>query len=409
MTKEKMMRYARLVVNVGINPNKGQKLMINCPVECADFGRMCVEAAYKAGCGEVIMNWTDDFCARQKYLYADDSVFETYPEWQKVYYTDYAKLGTARLSIYASDPENLKGVDPKRIATFQKVAGEALAEFRTMQMKNDFPWCVVSIPVASWATKIYPDLDEESAQEKLWDDILKTVRADTDEDPVERWRIHLAKLDERRTKLNNYNFKYLKYKNSLGTDLTVALPEGHIWEAGSENAGTGQSFVPNMPTEEIFTAPHRLGINGTICASKPLVLDGNIIENIKFVIKDGKIVDASSDTCVDVLKNAISVDEGASYFGEVALVPFASPISDTGILFYNTLFDENASCHFAFGDAYPTLKGASEMTAEQLFEAGLNSSMTHEDFMIGTSDLSIVGITHEGEEVPVFVDGNFAF
>ncbi len=409
MTKEKMMRYARLAVNVGINPNKGQKLMINCPVECAEFGRMCVEAAYHAGCGEVIMNWTDDFCGRQKYLYAEESVFETFPEWLKEYYTSYGKLGTARLSIYASDPENLKGVDPKRIAKSQKAAGVALEEFRTMQMRNDFPWCVVSIPVASWATKVYPELDADSAQEKLWDDILKVVRADGDEDPVELWHEHLNKLDERRTKLNEYNFKYLKYKNSLGTDLTVELPEGHIWEAGSEKAGTGQSFVPNMPTEEIFTAPHRLGINGVVCASKPLVLDGNIIENIKFVMQDGKIVEAYSDTCTDVLKNAISVDEGASYFGEVALVPFASPISDTGILFYNTLFDENAACHFAFGDAYPTLQGAENMTSEQLLEAGLNSSMTHEDFMIGTSDLSIVGVTHDGREIPVFVNGNFAF
>ncbi len=409
MTKEKMMRYARLVVEVGINPNKGQKLMINCPVECADFGRMCVEAAYNAGCGEVIMNWTDDFCARQKYLYADKDVFESYPEWQRLYYTDYAKLGTARLSIYATDPENLKGVDPSRIASFQKCAGVALEEFRTMQMRNDFPWCVVSIPVASWANKIYPDLDTDTAMEKLWDDILKTVRADGDADPVELWKEHLARLDARRTKLNDYNFKYLKYKNSLGTDLTVELPEGHIWEAGSEHAGTGQSFVPNMPTEEIFTAPHRLGINGTIYASKPLVLDGNIIEGIRFVVKDGKIVEADSDTCTDVLKNAISVDEGASYFGEVALVPFASPISDTGILFYNTLFDENASCHFAFGDAYPTIKNASEMTKEQLFEAGLNISMTHEDFMVGTADLSIIGVTHDSKEIPVFVNGNFAF
>ncbi len=409
MTKEKMMRYARLIVEVGINPNKGQKLMINCPVECAEFGRMCVEAAYNAGCGEVVMNWTDDFCTRQKYLYADKEVFETYPDWQKEFYTSYAKIGTARLSIYAADPENLKGVDPTRIASFQRVAGVALDEFRTMQMRNDFPWCVVSIPVASWATKIYPELDAEAAQEKLWDDILKTVRADTDEDPVERWHAHLNQLDVRTKKLNDYNFKYLKLKNNLGTDVTVELPEGHIWEAGASKAGTGQIFVPNMPTEEIFTSPHRLGINGTICASKPLVLDGNIIDNIKFIVKDGKIVDAYSDTCTDVLKNAISVDEGASFFGEVALVPFASPISDTGILFYNTLFDENAACHFAFGDAYPTIKGAGEMTKEQLFDAGLNSSMTHEDFMIGTSDLSVIGVTYSGEEVPVFVDGNFAF
>ena len=208
---------------------------------------------------------------------------------------------------------------------------------------------------------------------------------------------------------NSYNFKYLKYKNSLGTDLTVELPEGHYWEAASEKAGTGQIFVPNLPTEELFTAPKYDGVNGVVYASKPLVLDGNVIENIRFVIKDGKIVEASADTACDVLKNAISVDEGASYLGEVALVPYDSPISNTGILFYNTLFDENAACHFAFGDSYPTVKDGDKMSAEELKAAGLNSSITHEDFMVGTPDLSIIGVTHQGEEIEIFKDGNFTF
>lgn len=409
MLKEKLKRYAKLLVEVGINPNKGQKLMINCPVECADFGRMCAEAAYNAGCGEVIMNWNDDFCTRLKYLNAEEAVFQTYPEWQKMYYTDLARAGTAKLSIYATDPENLKGVDPRRIASLQKAAGAALTEYRDMQMKNAFPWCVASVPVASWAKKVFPDLGEEEATEKMWNAILKTARADSEADPVELWRNHLDTLTKRKNILNSYNFKYLRYKNSLGTDLTVELPKGHIWESGSEKAGTGQSFVPNIPTEEIFTSPKRDGVNGTICASRPLVLDGNIVEGIKFVLKDGKIIEVYASAGLDVLKNAVSVDEGASFLGEVALVPYSSPISDTGILFYNTLFDENAACHFAFGDSYPTLKGAENMTREELEKAGLNSSITHEDFMVGTKDLSITGITEDGKEVPVFTAGNFAF
>ncbi len=409
MLKEKLKRYAKLLVEVGINPNKGQKLMINCPVECADFGRMCAEAAYNAGCGEVIMNWNDDFCTRLKYLNAEEAVFQTYPEWQKMYYTDLAQAGTAKLSIYATDPENLKGVDPRRIASLQKAAGAALTEYRDMQMKNAFPWCVASVPVASWAKKVFPDLGEEEATEKMWNAILKTARADSEADPVELWRNHLDTLTKRKNILNSYNFKYLRYKNSLGTDLTVELPKGHIWESGSEKAGTGQSFVPNIPTEEIFTSPKRDGVNGTICASRPLVLDGNIVEGIKFVLKDGKIIEVYASAGLDVLKNAVSVDEGASFLGEVALVPYSSPISDTGILFYNTLFDENAACHFAFGDSYPTLKGAENMTREELEKAGLNSSITHEDFMVGTKDLSITGITEDGKEVPVFTAGNFAF
>ena len=402
-------RYARLIVKIGLNPNKGQKLVINCPVECAEFGRMCAEEGYDAGCSEVLVLWSDDFCSRLNYLRADDSVFESFPEWKKMLVGHYADEGAAVLSIHATDPENFKGVDPSRIVKSQKLAGEALVEYRTKMMKNAFPWCVASIPVGSWASKVFPGETEDAAIQKLWSAILKTVRADGDEDPVELWKRHINKLGERRDKLNKYNFKYLHYKNSIGTDLTVELPEGHFWGAASEKAGTGQNFVPNIPTEEIFTAPKRDAVNGVVCASMPLVLDGTIIENIRFVLKDGKITEAYSDTNTDVLKNAISVDEGASFLGEVALVPYDSPISNMKLLFYNTLFDENAACHLAFGEAYPMVEGSSEMDKDQLLAAGLNVSMTHVDFMIGTSDLSIVGITHDGKEIPVFVNGNFAF
>lgn len=409
MKKSLLEKYARLIINVGINPNKGQKLIISCPVECAEFGRMCLSAAYDAGCGEVVVNWSDDYCTRETYLKADDDVFESFPAWRKLFFDDMAKLGAARLSIYASDPENLKGVDPKRISSFQRASGKALEEFRALQMKNAFPWCVVSVPVDSWSRKVFADKTTEDANEALWDAILNTVRVYEDVDPVVLWKAHIEVLTQRKAKLNAYKFKYLKYTNSLGTDLTVELPKGHYWEAASEKAGTGQIFVPNLPTEEIFTAPKKDGVNGVVYASKPLVLDGNVIENIRFVIKDGKIVEAYSDTCLDVLKNAISVDEGASYLGEVALVPYDSPISNTGILFYNTLFDENAACHFAFGDSYPTIEGGNEMTVEQISAAGLNTSITHEDFMVGTKDLNITGITEDGREIPVFTDGNFAF
>ncbi len=409
MTKHLLEKYAKLIINVGINPNEGQKLVISCPVECAEFGRLCLSAAYDAGCGEVIMNWSDDYCGRETYLKADSGVFETFPAWRKQFFDDLAAQGAARLSIYASDPENLKGVDPTRISDYQKASGKALENFRMLQMKNAFPWCVVSAPIDAWAKKVFADKEENEAVEALWGAILKTVRVDEENDPVQLWKEHIALLTERKNKLNSYKFKYLKYKNSLGTNLTVELPEGHYWEAASEKAGTGQIFVPNLPTEEIFTAPKFDGVNGIICASKPLVLDGNVIENIRFVLKEGKIVEAYADTGVEVLRNAIAVDDGAAYLGEVALVPYDSPISNTGILFYNTLFDENASCHFAFGDSYPTIEGGDKMNGEELKAAGLNSSMTHEDFMVGTPDLSIIGVTKDGEEITIFQDGNFAF
>lgn len=409
MEKELLKKYAKLIVEVGINPNRGQKLIINCPVECAEFGRLCVEAGYNAGCGEVVMVWGDDTCTRLKYLHAEESVFESYPRWQKTFFDDYAAVGAAKLSIYATDPENLKGVSPERIAKLQRVAGTALADYSEKQMKNDFPWCVASVPIESWAVNVFKGDSPSVATDKLWNAILKTARVDAENDPVELWKNHISCLNERKEKLNGYNFKYLKYKNSLGTDLVVELPEGHFWEAGCEKAGTGQTFVPNIPTEEIFTAPKKDGVNGVVCASMPLVLGGNIIENIRLTVENGKIVNATADTNLEVLLNALAVDEGASYLGEVALVPHKSPISDMGILFYNTLFDENAACHFAFGDSYPMVKGASEMSQSERLSHGLNKSIIHEDFMVGTEDLSIIGITHDGDEVVVFRNGNFSF
>lgn len=409
MERELLKKYAKLIVKVGINPNKGQKLIINCPVECAEFGRLCVEAGYNAGCGEVIMVWSDDTCTRLKYLHAEESVFESYPRWQKTFFDDYAAVGAAKLSIYATDPENLKGVSPQRIAKLQRVAGTALADYSEKQMNNSFPWCVASVPIESWAVNVFKGESANVAIDKLWDAILKTVRVDSESDPVELWKKHINSLNERKEKLNAYSFKYLKYKNALGTDLVVELPEGHFWEAGCEKAGTGQTFVPNIPTEEIFTAPKKDGVNGVVCASMPLVLDGSIIENIRLTIENGKIVNATADTNLEVLLNALSVDEGASYLGEVALVPNKSPISDMGILFYNTLFDENAACHFAFGDSYPMVKGASQMSQSEKLSHGLNKSIIHEDFMVGTEDLSITGITHNGDEVAVFRNGNFSF
>lgn len=409
MERELLKKYAKLIVKVGINPNKGQKLIINCPVECAEFGRLCVEAGYNAGCGEVIMVWSDDTCTRLKYLHAEESVFESYPRWQKTFFDDYAAVGAAKLSIYATDPENLKGVSPQRIAKLQRVAGTALADYSEKQMNNSFPWCVASVPIESWAVNVFKGESANVAIDKLWDAILKTVRVDSESDPVELWKKHINSLNERKEKLNAYSFKYLKYKNALGTDLVVELPEGHFWEAGCEKAGTGQTFVPNIPTEEIFTTPKKDGVNGVVCASMPLVLDGSIIENIRLTIENGKIVNATADTNLEVLLNALSVDEGASYLGEVALVPNKSPISDMGILFYNTLFDENAACHFAFGDSYPMVKGASQMSQSEKLSHGLNKSIIHEDFMVGTEDLSITGITHNGDEVAVFRNGNFSF
>ena len=406
--EEKLREYARLLVRVGLNVQKRQNLVISAPVECADFARLCAAEAYDAGCREVIMNWHDDALTRMKYLRADDAIFDEVALWRRHFFNDYALEGAAYLAISASDPENLKGVDPRRLVRSQQASGKALKDFDRLQMCGGFPWCIASIPIPSWAKRVFPGVSEDEAMEKLWDAIFASVRVSGDGKAVEKWQAHLDTLHERLEKMNALNFKSLHYTNSLGTDLTVELPEGHIWEAGDDVTLAGRSYIANIPTEELFTSPLKTGVNGVVYSALPLAHDGNIIDKFHFVVKDGKIVEAHAEQGEETLKAAISVDEGASYFGEVALVPYDSPISNQKILFYNTLFDENAACHIAFGEAYPCLKGGQQMTKDELKARGLNDSITHVDFMVGTPDLSIVGTTHDGREIPVFINGNFA-
>ncbi len=406
--EQKLREYAALLAKVGLNIQPGQTLVISSPVECAYFARMCASAAYDCGCREVVMNWRDDVLGREKFLRADSAVFDEVPEWRRHFYNDYAKEGAAYLSISAEDPENLLGVDPDRLVRSQRASGKALEDFYRLQMSSGFPWCIASIPIPSWARRVFPGMPDEEAVDKLWEAIFHTMRITGDGKSAQRWQEHIDMLAQRKEKLNALRFQTLHYTNSLGTDLTVELPQTHIWEAGNDVTQSGQTFVANMPTEEIFTAPLREGINGVVYASMPLVHDGNIIDGFHFVIENGKIVEAVAEKGEDVLRSAISVDEGACYFGEVALVPYESPISNLKLLFYNTLFDENAACHLAFGEAYPCIEGGRDMTKEQLKEAGLNDSITHVDFMMGTADMSIVGTTYDGREIPVFVNGNFA-
>lgn len=400
--------YAELVVRSGLNIQKGQRLAISCPVECADFARLCAAAAYEAGCREVLMSWNDDELTRLKYLHAEDDVFDTVNSWVREFRDVISEEGAGWLAIHAENPENLRGVDPDRIRRAQIAAGKAMEKFRQREMRNEFPWCVCSVPTAAWANAVFPEMDTEEAMAKLWEEILAACRVDGG-DAVKNWKDHSDELQRHVQILNEYSFRELRYKNSAGTDVTVELPEGHFWAGGEEKAASGVMFSANIPTEEVFTLPKRDGINGRIVATKPLAHNGTLIDGFWFEVKDGKIIDVHADKGEDILRDAISVDEGASYFGEVALVPYDSPISNSGILFLNTLFDENASCHFAFGEAYPCIAGAEDMTEEELKERGVNFSMTHVDFMVGSGDMSITGITKDGEEVPVFINGNFAF
>lgn len=406
----KLREYAKLLVEVGLNVQKGQTVLLRAPIDSVAFARLLAEAAYDVGCYEVVTDYMDDMLTRMKYLRADDTVFDTFPAWQAEKMLSYGRLGAGLLSVVGANPEAMKGVDPDRIRRSAQVSGKANEEFMRMQMNNEIPWCIGAVPTPAWARLVFPDKPVDDAMQALWDAILEATRVTGDGNAVARWREHTQRTRERCDKLNAYQFVSLRFQNALGTDLRVALPKGHIWMGGADTCKAGHAFVANMPTEEIFTAPLRDGVNGKVVASMPFSINGNVVKDFSFDLEGGKIVKihAGDEQAHAILQNAISVDEGASYLGEVALVPCSSPIAKLGILFYNTLFDENAACHFAFGKAYPCLEGADTMSREELAQRGLNDSFTHQDFMIGTDDLSIIGTTQDGKEVPVFVDGTFA-
>lgn len=409
MNKCYLERYSNIIVKTGLNIQDNQILVINSPIECAYFTRMVSEVAYKEGARDVIINWSDELSTKIRYLNGKDEIFDEFPDWKKDLYTSYAKDGAAFLSIYAQDPELMKDVNPKRLMRASKAQNIALAEYRERIMADKNAWCVVSIPTKSWAKKVFENIPEEEAVEKLWDAIFKTVRAN-ESAPIKAWDIHKTKLKKSMDFLNNNKFKYLVYKNSLGTDLKIELSENNIWLGGSSYTPEGIEFMANIPTEEVYTFPLKWGVNGKIVSSKPLNYNGNLIENFSLTFKDGKIVDFTCEKGYDTLKNLIETDEGSHCLGEVALVPFDSPISNSNILFYNTLFDENASCHLAIGEGYPTcLKNSESMNKEDLKNAGINYSLEHVDFMVGTNDLNITGITRSGKEIPVFINGNFAY
>lgn len=407
--KEILKNYAHLAVKVGINIQKGQKLVISSPIECADFVRLIAECAYAEGAKDVYVEWHDEKIGLLRYMNAPMEVFQNFPTWKADGFNQMAEEGAGFISIAASNPELLKDVDPKKVAENNKASSIAMKKFREYSMNNKVSWCVVSVPTNDWATKVFPDLPEEEAVEKLWEAIFMTVRMDQ-EDPIKAWEAHLESTEKRVKFLNEKAFKTLHYTSYNGTNVVVELPKGHIWTGGGEYNTKDVFFVANMPTEEVFTMPKKTGVNGVVVSTKPLNYGGNLINNFKLTFKDGKVVDFEAEEGYETLKHLLETDEGAKYLGEVALVQYDSPISNSNILFYNTLFDENASCHFAFGAAYPTcIEGGSEMDEKEREAHGVNTSLTHVDFMVGSSDLNIVGETPSGEKIQLFKDGNWAF
>ena len=402
----KLKEYANLLVRIGLNVQQGQHVNIFCPVDCAVLARACTEACYDAGAREVTVMWNDDQISRMKYLRANDDVFGEMPVWLKAFYDSALEKKCPHLAIVGDDPESMKGVDPSRIQRWRQTTGKALESYYKAQTNNEFQWLVAACPTPAWANMVFPS--SCNAVDQLWEAVFSAVRITGDGRAVERWKTHTHEQQKLVDKLNQHAFTTLHYKNSLGTDLTVSLPENHFWTGASEKAGTGVTFIANLPTEEIFTLNHRDKVNGRVYASKPLSLNGNLVDQFWFELKDGKIIDLHAEVGEEYLRKSVALDEGSSYLGEVALVPYDSPISNTGILFYETLFDENASCHFAFGEAYPCIHGAEKLSPDEQKALGINQSINHVDFMVGTADLEIVGTTPDGREITIFKQGNFS-
>ncbi|MEG0261313.1 MAG: aminopeptidase [Lysinibacillus sp.] len=406
--EEKLQAYAQLAVKVGVNIKPGQYLLVNTSVDALPFTRLVVKEAYKAGAGRVHVNFSDGEMDRAYFENASDEEFNRFPEWIVKMREELIERKGALLWIDADNPDLLTGIPATRLATHQKVSGEALKNYRNAVMNDLIAWSIVAVPSREWAAKVFPDLQEAQQVDALWDAIFKTVRIG-EGDAVEKWHTHVTNLEKRAELLNAKKYAKLHY-TAPGTDLTVALAPQHKWLTGGSKTPDGTVFIANMPTEEVYTLPMKQGVNGYVSNTKPLVYQSNIIDGFKLTFKDGKIVQAEAEVGHDLLQQLIAVDEGASYLGEVALVPHESPISASNILYYNTLFDENASNHLAIGEAYPTcLEGGRDLEHGQLEALGANVSVTHEDFMIGSGEMDIDGILPDGTVEPIFRKGSWAF
>lgn len=404
---QKLERYATLAVNVGVNVQPDQTLVVTAPLQAAPFVRLVARKAYEAGARHVHVDWYDDELTRIRYEMAPDESFHEYPMWRARGWEEMAENNAAFLSLTSSDPDLLRGIDPERIANANRAAGKALQKYRSYIMADKVSWAVLAVPSPGWAAKVFPNLEANRQVDALWEAIFAATRVNED-DPVRAWRDHVRQLEEKANLLNERRYRLLRFR-SPGTDLTVELPENHVWVSGGSVNEKGTPFIANMPTEEVFTAPLKEGVNGTVRSTKPLSYGGTLIKDFSFTFRDGKIVDIRAAEGLEVLKRLVETDEGSSFLGEVALVPHESPISRTNLVFFNTLFDENASCHLAIGNGYAfCLEGGKTMSKEELAASGLNSSIVHVDFMIGSAETEIDGVRPDGTVDALFRGGNWA-
>lgn len=407
MNKTRLKKYAHLIAKCGVNVQKGQNVIINAGLDQPEFVRMVAEECYKLGARKVTVDFSYLPIAKVNYRYCKEDVLGTLEKWQIEKYEHMADTLPCMIHIISDDPDGLRGIDQKKYARAMASRSKTIKPYRD-RMANKYQWCIAAVPGAEWAKKIFPGERKSVAMEKLWEAILSTSRVY--DDPVAEWDKHNKNLAKRCEYLNSLGIRELRYKAGNGTDFRVGLIPDALFCAGGEYTPAGNYFNPNIPSEEAFTSPMRGDADGIVYSSRPLSYGGELIDNFWVRFEGGRAVDVGAEKNENLLREMIGMDEGAAYLGECALVPYSSPIRESGILFYNTLFDENAACHLALGRGFTNLlKNYDTMTEEQAHKAGINDSIIHVDFMIGTADMSITAITHDGREVPVFRDGNWAF
>ena len=405
MNQDTLKKYAHTLLKYGVNLQEDQTLVISVDVENKDFAVIVTEEAYELGAKEVVLNWRCSPIARQRLLHANESVLEKPANWIPEFYKQYIDDKAAFLSLISANPKALEGIPTDRISLQSRNLNKVLSFYHTAIMNSSVTWCVASVPTVLWANLLgYEGTDEEKINQ-LWVTLLKLCRIEGVEQK-DTYRHHMAKLRHRCEALNKLDLKALRYTCENGTDLLLELPEGHIWLGGEESSKDGTIFNANIPTEEVFSAPQYNGVNGIVYSTKPLIYHGNTISDFSFTFKEGKIVEYTAKEGYEVLKELVETDEGSHFLGEVALVDHFSPISQSNQIFFETLFDENASCHLAIGASYPTcLKDSDGLSEEELKERGLNHSLTHVDFMIGHERMNIKGYTRDGQEVDIMIDG----
>ncbi len=402
-------KYADLIARAGVAVTKGDTVIVVAELDQPKFVEYVVEACYKAGAKKVTVEFTHQPLEKLHVRHRSLKTLSAVEDWEVKRFEHYIDVLPSRIWLVSEDPDGLKGMNFAKYAKGAQARSKIIKPLRD-QMENKYKWCIAAVPGKKWAKKLFPDLRPAAAVEKLWEAILHASRADGD-DPVEAWRLHNVDLKARCDYLNNLGIESLHYTSKNGTDFTVGMiPEGLFCGGSEDTEGKGETFEPNIPSEEVFVSPMRGKAEGIVYSTKPLSYNGQLIEDFSIRFANGKVTEVKAAKNEDLLRTIVEMDEGASYLGEVALVPYSSPINKLGFLFYNTLFDENAVCHLALGRGFTnTLRDYEKYTEEERKAMGVNDSIIHEDFMIGADDLSIVATCRDGKEVQIFKDGEWAF